>query len=272
MTATVDGTGAVTTYYYDSDDRLFAAERGGERYYVGTDAVGSPRIVVKASDGSVVRKVTYDSFGVEKEITGSFELPIGYAGGLRDTVSGLVRFGLRDYDPAAGRFTASDPSFFRGSAENLYTYASNNPITQKDPTGLACAGWSMYATFGGGFQFCRDNKLDWGADWSFCAEGGVGGGGGVDIDVVGGAQDTGAAVFAEATVKMGLVGGTVGGELDLGCMNAKAGAKVMVGPSTFGVDTTGSFSAGGGQNDLPMPGARLEGKIGLKVCKKFGFI
>ena len=46
----------------------------------------------------------------------------------------------------------------------------------------------------------------------------------------------------------------------------------MVGPSTFGVDTTGGFSAGGGQNDLPMPGARLEGKIGLKACKKFGFI
>ena len=36
--------------------------------------------------------------------------------------------------------------------------------------------------------------------------------------------------------------------------------------------TTGAVSAGGGQNDLPMPGARLEGKIGLKVCKKFGFI
>jgi YD repeat-containing protein len=37
--------GVVTTYYYDADDRLFALERGGERYYVGSDAVGSPRVV-----------------------------------------------------------------------------------------------------------------------------------------------------------------------------------------------------------------------------------
>ena len=55
-------------------------------------------------------------------------------------------------------------------------------------------------------------------------------------------------------------------------MNAKAGAKVMYGWGTAGIDTTGGISVGGGQNDLPMPGARLEGKIGLKGCKKFGFI
>jgi RHS repeat-associated protein len=219
-----------------------------------------------------VRRVAYDAYAVEKDASGAFELPIGYAGGLRDAATGLVRFGARDYDPVAGRFTAGDPTFFRGSAENLYQYANNNPITQKDPTGLGCGGWSMYSVFGGGFQFCRDNKLDWGADWSVCVEGGLGAGGGLDIDAVGGAQDTGAAVFAEATAKLGMVGGTVGGELDLGCMNAKAYAKAMYGWGTVGIDTTGAVSAGGGQNDLPMPGARLEGKIGLKVCKKFGFI
>ena len=32
--------GQLTTYYYDTDDRLFALERGGQRYYVGTDQVG----------------------------------------------------------------------------------------------------------------------------------------------------------------------------------------------------------------------------------------
>jgi RHS repeat-associated protein len=272
VTATIGDDGVVTAYYYDADDRLFAAERGGERFYVATDAVGSPRLVVRAADGSVVRKVTYDAYGVETSATGAFDLPIGYAGGLRDAATGLVRFGARDYDPVAGRFTASDPTFFRGSAENLYQYANNNPITQKDPSGLGCGGWSMYATFGGGFQFCRDNKLDWGADWSVCVEGGLGGGGGADFDAVGGAQDTGFTAFAEATAKMGMVGGTVGGELELNCMTGKLGAKAMYGFGTVGVDTSGGFSAGGGQNDLPMPGARLEGKIGLKGCKKFGWI
>jgi RHS repeat-associated protein len=267
VTATVAG-GAVTSYYYDADDRVYALERAGERYYVGTDAVGSPRIVVRASDGAVVRRVDYDAFGVERTVTGTFDLPLGFAGGLRDATTGLVRFGLRDYDPAAGRFVARDPSFFRGSPENLYTYANNNPITQMDPTGLVCIGWSMYATFGGGFQICRDNKIE-NADWSVCVEGGVGAGGGLDVDIVGGAQDTGVSVFAEATAKLGMVGATVGGELDLGCMNGKLGAKAMYGFGTVGVDTSGGVSIGGGQNDLPMPGFKLEGKVGMKGCKKF---
>ena len=140
-----------------------------------------------------MRTVTYDAFGVEKDVTGSFELAIGYAGGLRDASPASCASALRDYDPAAGRFTASDPTFFRGSPENLYMYASNNPITQKDPSGLGCAGWSMYATFGGGFQFCRDNKLDWGADWSVCVEGGVGGAAASTSTSSAARQDTGVA-------------------------------------------------------------------------------
>ena len=36
-----------------------------------------------------------------------------------------------------------------------------------------------------------------------------------------------------------------------------------------GVDTSGGVSVGMGQNDLPMPGFKLEGKIGLKYCQKF---
>ena len=258
----------VTTYYYDADDRLFALERGGERYYVGADANGSPRVVVKPS-GEVVRTVTYDAFGVETNVTGTFELALGFAGGLRDDVTGLVRFGLRDYDPASGRFVAKDPSFFSGSPQNLYNYAGNNPITMRDPSGLVCIGWSMYATFGGGVQLCRENKWDLDADWSVCGEAGLGLGGGADLDFMGGAADTGGTAFAELTGKAGWVGGTIGAELDLGCMNAKAGAKVMVGNVTVGADTGGGFAGGIGQNDLPMPGAKLEGKIGIKGCKKF---
>jgi hypothetical protein len=65
-----------------------------------------------ASDGSVVRKVAYDAYGAETQVGGSFDLPIGYAGGLRDGATGFVRFGLRDYDPArraAGAPSASTP-------------------------------------------------------------------------------------------------------------------------------------------------------------------
>jgi hypothetical protein len=102
-----------------------------------------------------------------------------------------------------------------------------------------------------------------------CLESGVGAGGGFDLDLAGGAAETGGTAFAEATAKFGLMGGTIGGELDLGCMNGKLGTKVMAGMYQAGVDTTGAVSVGMGQNDLPMPGFKLEGKIGLKYCQKF---
>lgn len=40
--------------------------------------------------------------------------PFGFAGGVLDAHTGLTRFGVRDYDPRLGRWTAKDPSGFRG--------------------------------------------------------------------------------------------------------------------------------------------------------------
>jgi RHS repeat-associated protein len=273
VTASTGPDGALSSYFYDGDDRLYAIERDGERYYVASDQIGSPRLVIRASDGSVVRRVDYDAYGIERDASGTFELPIGWAGGLRDAATGLVRFGMRDYDPAAGRWTARDPSFFAGSPDNLYGYANNNPVTNRDPSGLVCGGFSAYAVGGGGIQVCRDNKID-GADWSVCLEGGLGLGGGPEVDVLGGAADTGHSIVAEVTGKIGWAGGTLGGELDLNCFNGKLGAKVFAGPVQVGVDTGGGVGGGYGQNDGAFGpngkiGAKLEGKLVWKGCKKF---
>ena len=35
--------------------------------------------------------------------------PFGFGGGLYDPDTGLVRFGVRDYNPATGRWLAKDP-------------------------------------------------------------------------------------------------------------------------------------------------------------------
>ena len=114
------------------------------RYYVGSDQVGSPRVVFKG-DGTVVKQIAYDAFGgVTADSDPSFALPIGFAGGLADPATGLVRFGLRDYDPASGRFTARDPIFFDGSPTNLYAYANSDPASLRDPTGMWCVGASFY--------------------------------------------------------------------------------------------------------------------------------
>ena len=173
-------------------------------------------------------------------MTGTFELPLGFAGGLRDGVTGLVRFGLRDYDPAAGRFVAKDPSFFSGSPENLYNYAGNNPITHARPVRprlhrlvdvrdvrrrlpvLPRQQVGLGRRLVGLRRGRRRRRRRRRTSTSSATR-----------------QDTGGSVFAEVTGKAGWVGGTIGAELDLGCMNAKAGAKVMVGPVTIGADTGG---------------------------------
>jgi RHS repeat-associated protein len=85
----------------------------------------------------VVKRITYDSFGnILEDTNASFTIPFGFAGGLQDRDTGLVRFGYRDYDPEVGRWTAKDPIGFNGGDTDLYGYVVNNPVGVVDPEGL----------------------------------------------------------------------------------------------------------------------------------------
>ncbi len=134
-TATRDSAGVWTRYYYDEKAIVFAMQRGTDWYYVATDFVGTPLAVFDAT-GRAVKVLEYDSYGVLlSDSNPSFELAVGFAGGLADEQTGLVRFGWRDYEPAAGRWTARDPLFFAGGYGNLYTYCANDPVNHIDPSG-----------------------------------------------------------------------------------------------------------------------------------------
>jgi RHS repeat-associated protein len=138
VTATRASDGTLTTYNYGEDDLLFSLKRNGQRFYVATDQVGTPRVVADAT-GAIKKQIDYDAFGVQKaDSDPTFDLPIGFAGGISDPVTKLVRFGLRDYDPAAGRFTARDP-IFQAGGPNVYAYTGNDPVAGRDPMGLD--GW-----------------------------------------------------------------------------------------------------------------------------------
>ena len=62
--------------------------------------------------------------------------PFGFAGGIYDRATGLVRFGARDYEPAAGTWTARDPLRFGGGLPDLYSYVGGDPVNRRDPSGL----------------------------------------------------------------------------------------------------------------------------------------
>jgi RHS repeat-associated protein len=126
----------------DANDNLISVFNGsfmvrdGETYRIITDHVGSPRLVVNASTGEVTQQLTYDEWGNVTEDTNPGFQPFGFAGGLYDPDTGLVRFGARDYDALAGRWTTKDPVRFLGGAANLYVYCQNNPVNFRDPLGL----------------------------------------------------------------------------------------------------------------------------------------
>ena len=111
--------------------------RAGQTYKLITDHLGSVRMVVNVNTGAIVQQMQYDEFGRVISDTAQAYQPFGFAGGLYDAVTGLVRFGARDYDAEVGRWTAKDPILFDGGQGNLYVYAGNDLLNLLDITGLA---------------------------------------------------------------------------------------------------------------------------------------
>jgi RHS repeat-associated protein len=96
---------------------------------------GSVRLVIDVSTGEVAQRLDYDAYGRVTADTHPGFQPFGYNGGLYDVETGLVRFGARDYDAQAGRWTTPDPTLFEGGSTNLYAYAGSDPVNYLDFTG-----------------------------------------------------------------------------------------------------------------------------------------
>ena len=133
--AELDGAGTVVATFVGS-----YMEKGGNTYRIVSDHLGSPRLVVDVVAGAVVQEITYDEFGNVLNDTNPGFQPFGYAHGIHDAHTGLVRFGARDYSPEIGRWTAKDPIGFAGGDTNLYGYVLNDPVNFVDPSGLRHEG------------------------------------------------------------------------------------------------------------------------------------
>jgi RHS repeat-associated protein len=137
--AELDGSGNLVSRFIYADRFHVPAymEKDGVRYRIISDHLGSPRFVVHSQTGEVVQQLAYDTWGKVILDTNPGFQPFGFAGGLHDRDTGLVRFGARDYDPETGRWTAKDPILFAGGDSNLYGYVLNDPVNFVDPYGEA---------------------------------------------------------------------------------------------------------------------------------------
>jgi RHS repeat-associated protein len=138
LLAVYDGSNNLLMRFNYADDRMpVSMTKSGTTYYLTYDQVGTLRVVSDVS-GNVVKKIDYDSFGnIVNDTNPSFTIPFGFAGGLHDRDTGLVRFGYRDFDPDIGRWAAKDPIGFKAWDMDLYGYSLGNPVNWTDPYGLA---------------------------------------------------------------------------------------------------------------------------------------
>ena len=135
--AELDSTGAVVArfVYGERPNVPEYMMRGGRTYRLVQDHLGSVRLVVDVASGEVAQRIDYDAWGEVLQDTRPGFQPFGYAGGLYDGRTGLVRFGARDYDAKTGRWAAKDPLLFEGGESNLYGYVTQDPVNALDPTG-----------------------------------------------------------------------------------------------------------------------------------------
>ncbi|MFN8586650.1 MAG: RHS repeat-associated core domain-containing protein [Candidatus Eisenbacteria bacterium] len=105
-----------------------------------TDHLGSVRAVVRITDGAIMQRTDYDAWGEVTAESNPALQSLGFAGGLRERTTELVRFGARDYDASVGRWTSKDPAGFDGGAVGLMEYVGSSPATYNDPSGLSVVG------------------------------------------------------------------------------------------------------------------------------------
>jgi RHS repeat-associated protein len=177
--AELDGDGNVVARFVYADKGNVPAYmvKGGKTYRIISDHLGSPRLTVDTETGAIVQQMAYDVWGkVISDSNPGFQ-PFGFAGGIYDQHTQLVRFGARDYDPETGRWTDKDPVGFGGGL-NLYGYAFSDPINLVDmdgnlpmlPQGLvdAAAGFGDGLT-GGLTSYIRD-MMDTNSEVNPCGE------------------------------------------------------------------------------------------------------
>lgn len=245
--AELDDSGAVISRFVYADKINVPAYmiRDGRSYRIISDHLGSARLVIDSESGEIAQRISYDVWGNITEDTNPGFQPFGFAGGIYDQHTGLLRFGARDYDPVIARWTSKDPIRFAGGDVNLYGYVLNNPINFIDPYGLFLCSI---------LKGLDNGSIDLGVGLGF----GLGASGSLSLSSSGitGSVTAGSSFGASVTAGYGgssNLGGTAGG-FNIGTSttvsggNGVAGGAASVDAGTNGLTTSGTVGYGFGFN------------------------
>jgi RHS repeat-associated protein len=114
---------------------------GGATAYYHRDMHGSISDVTSAA-GAALWAYGYEPYGAARTASkldaNAPGNPLRYTGQYLDAASGQYHLRARQYDPASGRFTATDPvtAPIDDPYVSAYAYANDKPTTLSDPSGL----------------------------------------------------------------------------------------------------------------------------------------
>jgi RHS repeat-associated protein len=111
-------------------------------YYFAQDRLGSTTALTNTK-GQLVERLAYDGYG---NSAGSTRTRYTFTGRERDSLTGLLHYRARSYDPQLGRFISEDPIGLSGGI-NQFAYVRNNPQNAKDPSGLYEIDVHYYLTY-----------------------------------------------------------------------------------------------------------------------------
>lgn len=122
-------------------------------YWTGLDAQETADEVIRTNSTSVagVTRRYFDPFGGARGGSSSgWPDERGFLNGPADALAGTMHLGAREYDPSLGRFLSVDPVLDTKDPQSLngYSYASSNPVTSSDPSGLHTDDPTLYGKNG----------------------------------------------------------------------------------------------------------------------------
>ncbi|MEU5521850.1 RHS repeat-associated core domain-containing protein [Streptomyces sp. NPDC047860] len=141
-----DGTTWAQRYY--AADGITAAMRSNQTgttqvTYLVSDHHGTSHLAINRDSTLTFTKRYTTPFGADRGNPqyGPWPDDKGFLGKTHDEGTGLTHIGAREYDPALGQFISVDPILEVDKPQTLngYTYATQNPLTYSDPTGLKLA-------------------------------------------------------------------------------------------------------------------------------------
>ncbi|GAA1499625.1 RHS repeat-associated core domain-containing protein [Dactylosporangium maewongense] len=164
-----------TTRFYSFNGQVVGQRTGSGIAWLCGDQQGTGNVAISGDAAQTVTRRRQTPYGEARGAAVSWPNKKGFVGGTADP-TGLVHLGAREYDPNTGRFISLDPLVDFNDPQQMhgYAYASNNPTTLSDPSGLKGVGdffkgflsglWNslkFWEAFFGILKMLRDPKGAW---------------------------------------------------------------------------------------------------------------